>query len=75
MDEWRLVDAELDGGVELDPQSGVEVVGVELVSGTYLGRSMGRRMEGGYDGRCEFGQGHTAWPKAWSIPEQRRAAR
>jgi hypothetical protein len=46
LDECKLVDAELEV---------VQVVGVEFVSDTDLGRGRGRRMEHGRDGRRESG--------------------
>jgi hypothetical protein len=78
LDEWRLVDAKLDAGAE--------VADVELVGGVDLGRGKSRRMERGRGGRCVSVQGHAARagggdaggappPKAWSVLEQRRAAR
>jgi hypothetical protein len=42
------------------PQSGSEVTGVELVSGTDLGRGRSKRMERGCDGRRESSRGHMA---------------
>jgi hypothetical protein len=44
LDECKLIDAELEV---------VEVVGVELVGDTDLGRGRGKRMEHGRDGRRE----------------------
>jgi hypothetical protein len=37
LDEWRLIDAELDTGVELVAMEGADM---ELVGGTDLGRGM-----------------------------------
>jgi hypothetical protein len=43
-DESRFVDAELDVDTKLEATGGAEVVGVELVGSTNLGRSKDRLM-------------------------------
>jgi len=63
LDEWRLVDAELDGGVELDPQSGVEVVGVELVSGPYLAGTWAGGWRAAMTGGASSGRGTRRGPR------------
>jgi hypothetical protein len=45
-------------------RSAAEVVGVKLVSGTYLGRSRDRWMERGRNGKRESGRRRAAWARA-----------
>jgi hypothetical protein len=63
LDEWRLVDAELDAVQSSMQWSGTEVASVELVDGMNLGRDRGsgRRMERDNDERSESGREHAAW--------------
>ena len=57
--KWRLVDTELDTGVELDATEWRGVAGVELVGGTDLDKCHGRRMERRHNRWRNFGRGHA----------------